>query len=59
MTLGIQEIVTLIIVAAVVGFALHRRWRLSKKSNEGCSGCDANEGQASNEKPIRFYRRKS
>ena len=57
MSLGLQEIVALIIVAAVVGFALYRRWRRSSKADVGCSGCEDKRTSATNDKPINFYRR--
>ena len=57
MAFGFQEIIALLIVAAVVGFALYRRWRRSSNAGAGCSGCDDDVASTSDEKPINFYRR--
>jgi len=58
MGLGFQEIIALLIVTGIVGFALYRRLRRRKDiANAGCSGCENNANSAEKEKPVRFYRR--
>ena len=57
MKIGIQEIVALGIVLAVVLFAVWRRWRRGRQNQAGCSGCDHAAPQPSNEKTIHPYRR--
>lgn len=57
MSIGTQEIIALMIVAAVVGFALFRRLRKKSAATSACSGCDTDQSTNSNEKPIRFYKK--
>jgi UPF0716 family protein affecting phage T7 exclusion len=57
MAFGFQEIIALLIVTAVVGFALYRRWRRSGNADAGCSGCEDNVASTTDDKPINFYRR--
>ncbi len=52
---GTQEILALIVVAAVVGFALYRRLRRGKAS--GCHDCSTDK--STKEQPIRWYRRRN
>ena len=56
MPIGLQEILALLIVACVVGFALYRRWRRTRIQGSGCTSCgdgDADRGEAR----VNFYRR--
>ena len=55
--LTMQEILALLVVAAVVGVALWRRWRRRKVAASGCSQC-GDKPAAPREAPIRFYRRR-
>lgn len=61
MPIGLQEILALGIVLAVVAFALWRRWtRANSRASDGraaCSGCDDGSAATVEEKPIRIYRR--
>ena len=50
---GTQEILALIVVAAIVGFALYRRLR--RRKGPGCH--DGPASPATKEQPIRWYRR--
>jgi hypothetical protein len=55
MTPGLQEALALIIVLAIVGFALYRRWRRSSRKASCCEGDDGEKA----EHTVRFYRRDS
>jgi hypothetical protein len=62
MPIGLQELIALAIVAAVLAFGLYRRWKKERSANAasqpGCSGCDAkNESSDDGESPVHFYRR--
>jgi len=57
MTIGTQEILAIIIVAAIVVFALFRRMRKKPHSSNECSACEQNSSQQADEKPIRFFRK--
>ena len=54
MPVGLQEIIALAIVIAVVSFGLYRRLRRSRKRSPGC--CDQ-PGTDKQENTIHFYRR--
>ena len=54
MPIGLQEIVALLIVLAVVGFALYRRVKRSGKVEKNCC---ASPQQSGDESVIHFYRR--
>jgi hypothetical protein len=53
---GIQEVVALAIVIAVVGFGLYRRWRKGKGKSASCAAQPVTEND---EKTVHFYRRDS
>jgi hypothetical protein len=56
MPIGLQELLALAIVAAVLAFGLYRRWK-KERAATGCSGCDAkNESSDNGESPVHFYR---
>jgi len=57
MKIGIQEIVALCIVLAVVLFAIWRRWQRGRRHQTGCSDCDHASPKSSEEKTIHLYRR--
>ena len=52
--IGTQEIIALILVIAVVGFALWRR--LHKKPGSACSNCD-HATQNKDEQPVHFFKK--
>lgn len=52
--IGTQEIIAIILVIVVVGFALWRR--LHKKPDSACSNCDQN-AQNTDEQPVRFFKK--
>ncbi|MDJ0928138.1 MAG: hypothetical protein QNJ73_10890 [Gammaproteobacteria bacterium] len=54
MPVGLQEVVALAIVIAIVGFALYRRWRRSADTRSSC--CDQPAAKKS-EKTVHFYKR--
>jgi len=54
--IGTQEIIAIIIVIAVVGFALWRRLHKKSGSAEGCSNCDHAE-QKKDEHPVHFFKK--
>jgi len=55
MTIGIQEILAIMIVAAIVVFALFRRMRKKPASKNTCSDCEHTPSQHTDEKSIRFF----
>ena len=55
MSPGLQELIALAVVAAVIGFALYRRLR--RKSAKAAACCDAGGDAQAEEKTIHFYRR--
>ena len=57
MKIGIQEIVALGIVLAVVAFAIWRRWKKGRSGQGTCDGCDKPSVADSAEKTIHPYRR--
>ena len=57
MSIGLQEIFALLIVALVLAFALYRRWKRARKPAAGCSGCDRGDAKPK-EATLRFYRRR-
>ena len=63
MPIGIQELFALMIVVAIVAFALYRRRRRQKDAATGCADCAAGPGQKTGDAPgeqeiHRFRRRK-
>ncbi|MBT8442046.1 MAG: hypothetical protein KJO76_06655 [Gammaproteobacteria bacterium] len=57
MKIGIQEIVAICMVLAVVLFAIWRRWQRGRHHQAGCSGCDQSQPESGKEKTIHLYRR--
>ena len=57
MTIGTQEILAILFVAAIVGFALYRRLCRKSPSTGECSGCDQDAERDEQEKPIHFFRK--
>jgi hypothetical protein len=57
MPTGIQEILALLIVAAVVAAVIFRRWRQAERKTSSCGGCDNPSTEDKTESPVRFYRR--
>jgi hypothetical protein len=57
MAIGTQEIITILIVVTIVGFALYRRLRKKNSTPKACSGCEQNTANNSNEKPVRFFKK--
>ncbi|MAF84449.1 MAG: hypothetical protein CL797_10150 [Chromatiales bacterium] len=57
MLIGTQEIIAIIIVTVVVGFALYRRWRKKPSSTDACSSCEHSSTKDTDEKPIHFFRK--
>ena len=57
MPAGWQEIVALLIVLAVVAFALYRRSRKPKSSGSCSDGCASVDKQDRGEATIHFYRK--
>ena len=53
--IGTQEIFAIILVTAVVGFALYRRLRKKSGSTDACSGCEHTTAKNTDEKPLRFF----
>ena len=58
MTIGIQELVTLLFVVGIVGFAVYRRWRKKPGRRSGCADCADGPANEKSEKPIHIYRRR-
>jgi len=53
-----QQIIALVLVAAVVGIALWRKLRNNPKGKSGCSGCEPQTTiEKSATKPLKFYKR--
>jgi len=57
MTIGMQEVFAILIVVAIVGFAIFRRLRKKASSSNVCSGCEQGAGKNSNEKPLHFFKK--
>jgi hypothetical protein len=56
--IGTQEIIAIILVTAVVGFALYRRLRRKPDSTAACSNCDnPTPSKKTEEQPVRFFRK--
>jgi hypothetical protein len=58
MSIGIQELTALLVVAIVVGFALYRRWRRTRDAAAGCSDCAAAPDDKAGEKTVHIFRRR-
>jgi len=57
MMIGTQEIITIILVIGIVGFALFRRLSKKSSSTDACSGCDQTTANKTDEKPIHFFKK--
>lgn len=57
MSMALQEILALGIVAAAVAWMLWRRHRQRGHPGGACQGCAAGKHDSSKEKTVRFYRR--
>jgi len=51
-----QQLVSIIIVAVVVGTFVVSRWRNRKSSGSSCGGCGP--GKTANEVPLKFMRKR-
>lgn len=56
-TMDLQELLALGLVALVVGIALWRRFRHSRKPQAGCDGCGP-QAKKPAESTLHFHRRK-
>jgi hypothetical protein len=54
--IGTQEIIAIMLVIAVIGFALYRRLRKKTDSTGACSGCE-HPSKSIDEKPVHFFRK--
>jgi hypothetical protein len=54
--IGTQEIIAIIIVIAIVCFALWRRLHKKTGSTKACSNCDHGE-KNTDEQPVRFFKK--
>ena len=54
--IGTQEIIALILVIAVVGFALWRRLHKKPDSSDTCSNCD-HTTKNTDERPVHFFKK--
>lgn len=54
---GLQELLALGVVVAVVALEVLRRWRRRKSAAPGCDGCEKS-GPPPKEAPLRFHRRR-
>jgi len=57
MMIGTQEIIAIMIVIAVIGFALYRRLRKKSNSNGTCSNCEHTSSKSTDEKPVHFFKK--
>ncbi len=57
MTIGTQEIIAIIIVAAVVGFAVYRRWRKKPAAADVCSNCENGPTNDTKKKSVHWFKK--
>lgn len=57
MTVGTQEILAIVIVAAIVCFALYRRLRKKDSAASACSGCDHKAAEPGTGKTVHFFKK--
>lgn len=57
MAIGTQEILAIVFVIAIVGFALYRRLRKKSSAAGACSGCEHGQSESTDEKPVHFYKK--
>jgi hypothetical protein len=57
MMMGTQEIIAIMLVIAVIGFALYRRLRKKSASTDACSGCEHTSSKSADEKPVHFFKK--
>jgi|GEM_PF-1919513 len=59
MAIGTQEILAIVFVIAIVGFALYRRLHRKSSAAGACSGCEHGKSDSADEKPVHFYKKRS
>jgi len=57
MMIGTQEIITIMLVIGIVGFALFRRLYKKSDTTNACSGCDQTTANKTDEKTIHFFKK--
>jgi len=57
MMIGTQEIITIMLVIGIVGFALFRRLSKKSGSTDACSGCEQTTTKKTDEKPLHFFKK--